>query len=254
MEPQSPFRLDQEVALITGGGTGIGLAIARCFVASGARVVIVGRRENVLAEACRSLGPAAAYRVHDVCRFDQNDTLARSISEQVGPPSILVNNAGTHFKKPAVATSVEEFKALMDTHVFAAHSLCRAVLPGMLSAGKGSILFIASMVSYIGMPQVIAYTAAKSAYVGMVRALAADYSPQGVRVNAIAPGWIQTPLLERALAGDEPRKARILSRTPMNRFGEPIDVGWAAVYLCSPAARFVTGSILPVDGGASTGF
>jgi gluconate 5-dehydrogenase len=110
------------------------------------------------------------------------------------------------------------------------------------------------MTSLIGMPMVIAYTAAKSAYVGMTRALAVEVSSQGVRVNAIAPGWIESPMLRKALAGDDQRSVKILSRTPMGRFGDPDDIGWAAVYLCSPAAKFINGVVLPVDGGASIGF
>lgn len=251
---QDPFRLDNEIALITGGGTGLGLGIARRFVAAGARVVIVGRREDVLIDACESLGPAASFRVHDICRFDENEPLVASVAGEIGAPTILVNNAGTHFKKPAVETGVDEFKALMDTHVFAAHSLSAAVLKRMIPAKHGNIIFIASMTSFLGVPQVIAYAAAKSAYLGMIRTMAADHSGDGVRVNGIAPGWIQTPMLDRALAGDEPRKNKILTRTPMKRLGEPDDVGNAAVYLCSPAAKFVTGVVLPVDGGASIGF
>ena len=250
----NPFSLEGELAVITGGGTGLGLGIARCMVAAGARVVIVGRREEVLVEACHELGPQASYRAHDICHFDENDALIASIAAEMGAPTILVNNAGTHFKKPAVDVTVAEFKALMDTHVFAAHSVSVACLRQMIPAKRGSILFIASMVSFLGLPLVMAYSAAKSAYLGMVRSMSADHAGDGVRVNAIAPGWIQSPMLEKALAGDEPRRNKILSRTPMKRFGEPDDIGHAAVYLSSPAARFVTGVVLPVDGGASTGF
>jgi gluconate 5-dehydrogenase len=124
----------------------------------------------------------------------------------------------------------------------------------MLHRRRGSILWIASMASLLGLPLVSAYTIAKTGIVGAVRALAAELSPHGVRVNAIAPGWIETPMLRKALDGDSRREARILERTPMGRFGESSDIGWAAVYLCSPAARFTTGVVLPVDGGASIGF
>jgi gluconate 5-dehydrogenase len=110
------------------------------------------------------------------------------------------------------------------------------------------------MTSLIGLPRVIAYTTAKTAFVGLVRGLAVELSPCGVRVNAIAPGWIESPMLHQALDQDAERKSRILSRTPMGRFGEAGDIGAAAVYLCSPAGRFVTGVLLPVDGGASIGF
>jgi len=124
----------------------------------------------------------------------------------------------------------------------------------MLVRNSGSILFTASMTSLIGMPLVVAYSAAKSAYLGMVRSLATEFGPKGVRVNAIAPGWIASDMLDRALNGDPARKAKILGRTPLGRFGDPDDIGWAAVYLCSPAGRFINGHVLTVDGGAAVGF
>ncbi|TBW37639.1 SDR family oxidoreductase [Siculibacillus lacustris] len=248
------FRLDGEVALITGGGSGLGLAVAQCMAAAGARVVVVGRREAPLAEACAAIGPSASYEVADITEFDKVEALVARVRERVGPISILVNNAGVHLKKWAVDTTVEAFAEVMNTHVLAAHNLTRHVLPGMIAARHGSVLFTASMTSLIGMTQVIAYSAAKSAYLGMVRALSSEVAEHGVRVNAVAPGWIESPMLRKALAGDEKRTAKILSRTPMGRFGEPDDIGWAAVFLSSPAARFVTGVLLPVDGGASQGF
>ncbi len=190
----------------------------------------------------------------DVTRAkDTTKVLARA-EALFGPITILVNNAGIHLKKPALQTSEEEFLSVFNTHVLGAHALTRGVLPGMLRRRHGSILFIASMASLFGIPNVFAYTAAKSAYVGMVRALATEVSPSGVRVNAIAPGWIETDMSRRATASDPARKRRIIARTPLGRFGEPDDIGAAAVYLCSPAAKFVTGAVLPVDGGVSIGF
>jgi len=248
------FQLPGEVALITGGGTGLGLGIAECFVKAGARVVLVGRREHVLQQACARLGNATSYQVHDVTQRDGADELIKRIHENVGPISILVNNAGIHHKKPAVETSAEEFDLVLQTHVVGAHNLTRAVLPGMIERQHGSVLFTASMTSLIGMPLVIAYSAAKSAYLGMVRSLAVEVSHHGIRINAIAPGWIDTPMLHKALDNDDVRKNKILDRTPMHQFGKPEDIGWAATYLCSKAARFVTGVILPIDGGASIGF
>ena len=248
------FRLDGEVALITGGGSGLGLGMARAMHAAGAKVVLVGRRAEMIEAAAAELGDGAFWETADVTAFATMPALVERVAGRVGPISILANNAGHNFKKLAIDTSVEEFAGMLDTHVLAAHNLTRAVLPGMLAARHGSILFTASMTSLIGMPQVIAYSAAKSAYVGMVRALSTEVAGQGVRVNAIAPGWIESPMLRKALDGDEARSSRILQRTPMQRFGEAEDIGWAAVYLCSPAARFVTGVLLPVDGGASQGF
>lgn len=249
-----PFRLDGEVALITGGGTGLGLGMARALYAAGAQVVLVGRREEMVRGAAEELGERAHWEAADVTDFASLPALVERVIAKTGKVSILLNNAGINFKKLAVDTPVEEFSIMLDTHVLAAHALTQAVLPGMLAAGHGSILFTASMTSLIGMPGVIAYSAAKSAYVGMVRALSTEVAGQGVRVNAIAPGWIESPMLRRALDGDPARSDRILQRTPMGRFGEPEDIGNAAVYLCSPAARFVTGVLLPVDGGASQGF
>lgn len=249
-----PFRLDGELVVITGGGSGLGLAMGRCLAEAGARVVLVGRRVAALEAAAHSIGAAAAYAVHDVDRVEEAPAFIKQVQKQHGPITILINNAGIHLKKPAVETTEAEFLQVFTTHVLAAHALSRAVAPGMIAQGRGSLLFIASMASLFGIPNVVAYSAAKSAYLGMVRALATELSPHGVRVNALAPGWIETDMSRRALADDPARRQKILSRTPLGRMGKPEEVGLAAVYLCSPAARFVTGVVLPVDGGASIGF
>jgi len=248
------FCLEGETALITGGGSGLGLAIAQSMAAVGARVILAARRSGVLKAAAAGIGPQAAYMVFDVTRFKDAPRMVAKAQARWGPITILVNNAGFHLKKPALATSEDEFLRVLNAHVLGSHALTRAVLPAMLRRGHGSILFIASMASLFGIPNVFAYSAAKTAYVGMVRALATEVSPAGVRVNAIAPGWIDTEMSRQATARDPARKRRILARTPLGRFGEPADVGAAAVYLCSPAAKFVTGAVLPVDGGVSIGF
>ena len=249
------FRLQNETALITGGGTGLGLGIARCFVAAGARVVIVGRREAELKSSASDLGKSASFVAHDVTHLDRaSELISRAEQASGGPMTVLVNNAGIHLKKPAQQTTPAEFTSVLQTHVIAAHALTAAVLPGMIERKHGNILFTASMASLFGIPLVVAYSAAKSAYLGMVRSLATELGAQGIRVNAIAPGWIDSDMMRKALSGDPKRSEKILGRTPMNRFGDPDDIGWAAVYLASPAAKFVTGVVLPVDGGASIGF
>lgn len=249
-----PFLLDGALALITGGGSGLGLAMAKCMAAAGARVVLAGRGEEKLKQAAAQIGGQAGYVTHDVTDLPATPGLVEKVTRRFGPISILVNNAGIHLKKAATETTDEEFLQVLTTHVLGAHALSRAVAPGMMERGNGSILFIASMASLIGIPKVVAYSAAKSAYLGMVRALATELSPRGVRVNAIAPGWIETAITRAAMQGDPARREKVLGRTPMGRFGEADDVGMAAVYLCSPAAKFVTGVVLPVDGGVSIGF
>lgn len=248
------FSLKDQVVLITGGGTGIGQAIAQAMHAAGATVALVGRREAELQATATQLGARSHVFVHDITRLDEADALVTRVTRELGPITCLVNNAGIHLKKLALDTTPEEFQKVLNTHILGAHALIRAIGPGMIERKNGSILFTASMASIFGIPQVVAYSAAKSAMIGMVRTLATELSPHGVRVNAIAPGWIETEMSRKAFAGDPARSQKILSRTPMAKFGKPADVGWAAVYLSSAAAAFVTGVMLPVDGGVSIGF
>jgi gluconate 5-dehydrogenase len=251
---KSDLILKGQTALITGGGTGLGLGMAKCFVASGAKVILVGRRKAELEKSCKLIGRNAIPLTGDVTDLGAIPALVERAEKLSGPVTILVNNAGIHLKKPALETSDAEFEAVLRTHVFGAFALTREIGRRMVERKAGNILFTASMASLFGIPQVVAYSAAKSAYVGMVRTLAVELGPQGIRVNAIAPGWIKSDMMNAALSKDPARSAKILSRTPLNRFGQAEDIGWAAVYLCSPAAKFVTGVVLPVDGGASIGF
>jgi NAD(P)-dependent dehydrogenase (short-subunit alcohol dehydrogenase family) len=250
----SMFDLTGQTALITGGGTGLGLGMAKCFAAAGAKVILVGRRKLELEKSRAAIGANAFALAGDVTKLETIPALVEQAEKLAGPVSILVNNAGVHLKKSALETSDAEFAAVLQTHVFGAFALSREVGRRMVARKSGNILFTASMASLFGIPLVVAYSAAKSAYTGMVRTMAVELGSQGVRVNAIAPGWIESDMMNQALDGDPEREAKILGRTPMNQFGAPEDIGWAAVYLCSPAAQFVTGVLLPVDGGASIGF
>jgi NAD(P)-dependent dehydrogenase (short-subunit alcohol dehydrogenase family) len=251
---EKPFSLAGQLGLITGGGTGIGLGIAQAFVAQGARVVITGRRVEPLAQAVAVLGPAASYRVHDVTQYDASEPLIQSIEEQHGPLTALVNNAGNQIHSPAEDFSEEAMQQILDVHLLGAFSLSRHSARRMMKRGQGSILYIASMASLMGIPNVSAYAAAKTAQLGLVRTLAAEWSGRGVRINAIAPGWILTEMSRIAFENNPDRKAKVLGRTPMQQLGEPADIGWTAAFLASPAAKFITGTCLPVDGGASIGF
>jgi len=250
----SAFDLNGQTALITGGGTGLGLGMARCFVAAGAKVVLVGRRKTELDKAVATLGKNAFALVGDVTKLESAPSLVEQAEKLAGPVTILVNNAGVHLKKLATETSDAEFANVLQTHLFGAFALTREAGRRMIERRSGCVLFTASMASLMGIPQVVAYSAAKSAYLGVVRVLATEWGPHGVRVNAIAPGWVASDMLDKAMSGDLARKAKIISRTPLARFGDPDDVGWAAVYLASPAAKFITGVVLPVDGGAAIGF
>jgi len=249
-----PFSLDQRVALITGGGTGLGLGIATAMAQAGATVVIVGRRAEVLEQAVASIGPRADFIIHDVDRTADAPALVAEILRRHGRIDILVNNAGIHLKKRVQDISEEEFFRVLSTHVLGAHALTRACLNDMTSRGDGVVINIASMASLFGIPLVTAYSAAKCALVGMTRTLSTELGPEGIRVNAIAPGWIDSEMMRKAVDSDPERKRKILGRTPLNRFGSASDIGAAAVYLASPAGAFVTGVVLPVDGGASIGF
>jgi gluconate 5-dehydrogenase len=254
MTKEQAFDLSREICLVTGGGTGLGFAMAQALTQCGARVVICGRREVELKQAVSALGPSAAYRVHDITLPEGADRLISEIESTIGPVSILVNNAGMLLKKPSLEIEDDEFQQVLDVNLNAAFSLSRTAARRMIPRKKGSVIFVASMAALFGLPNVIAYTAAKSALAGMIRGLAAEWSPLGLRVNGVAPGWIDSDMMRGAMKNDPSREQKILDRTPLGRFGKPEDIGWAVAYLCSPAAKFVTGTCLVVDGGASIGF
>jgi gluconate 5-dehydrogenase len=248
-----PFKLQDQHALITGGGTGIGYAIAKLMIAAGARVLITGRREETLQCACQELGEAATYLVHDVAQVDSIPELVER-AEAIAPIDVLINNAGRHLKRETLETTDQDFAAVLQTNLLGAFALTREVAKPMAQRQKGCILMITSMAALFGIPQVAAYTASKSALQGLVRQLAVEFAPLGIRVNAIAPGFIETDMNRGIFKRDPARLQKILGRTPMGTLGSPDDIGATAVYLASPAAKFVTGVCIPVDGGASVGF
>ena len=248
------FSLAGRTALITGSTTGLGYAMAECMIAQGARVIVVGRESDKARAAAEALGPNADFANFDVQETDKTEAWVNGLLEKHGTIDILVNNAGNHCKKPIEQMSVSDFTSVLGVHVVGAFALTRALVPHMKANRRGCVLFTASMTSFLGQPFVTGYAAAKSAYLGMIRGLATELGTEGIRVNGIAPGWIDTPMLRKAIEGDDARKNKILGRTPMKRFGDPEDIGWAACYLASDAAKFVNGHVLIVDGGALIGF
>jgi NAD(P)-dependent dehydrogenase (short-subunit alcohol dehydrogenase family) len=246
------FALNGKLCLITGGGSGIGFDIAKCMVFSGAKVIITGRRESPLKEAVAELGENAHYFVNDVTDLASLEGLVNDIETTHGPIDILVNNAGVNMKRPALEVSDEDFNRIIQTNLSAVFALTRACAKRMLDRQSGSIIMISSMAAYYGIDRVVAYAA--SGVEGMVKVLASEFSPQNVRINAIAPGFIETSMMKTAMGSDPDRMNRALNRTPIGKFGKPSDIGWAAVFLASDAARYITGVSLPVDGGNSIGF
>ena len=245
----------KKVAIVTGGGSGIGLAIAEKLVQQNIHTIIVGRDEQKLHFAKEKLGDLCETQTCDLSDLASIPRLVINIIDKHGRIDVLVNNAGINMKKDFTEVTDEEFQRILQTNVTAVLALSREVVKCMLERGlKGGIINISSMASQYGIPKVIAYTASKSAIEGMTRAMATELSPAGIRVNCIAPGFIATDMSAKALNNDPERKAKALGRTPMGELGDPSDIGDSVVFLASDAAKYITGVVLPVDGGNSIGF
>jgi NAD(P)-dependent dehydrogenase (short-subunit alcohol dehydrogenase family) len=251
---KSERSLQGRVAIVTGGGSGLGLAIAEKFTQNGIRTILVGRDREKLNKAKARLGANAFAVPFDLSRLALIPVLVDSVIREFGQIDILVNNAGIYLKKDFTAVTDEEFQSILTTNLCAVFALSREVVKHMLEQGSGSIIHISSMVAQFGMPKVIAYSASKSAIDGITRAMAVELSPKGIRVNAIAPGYIHSDMTEKSLNADPERKAKAIGRTPMGYMGQAADVAEATFFLASDAARYITGVVLPVDGGSSIGF
>jgi len=248
------FSLTGKNALITGGGSGLGLSIAKVLAGNGAKVIIIGRDGNKLRKACDEIGEACSYMCVDLSDLPAIPAFVQQLMQQIKTVDILVNNAGINMKKEALDVTDEEFKNIMLTNQQAVFALTREIAKQMAAAQQGSIIMISSMAAHYGLPKVIAYTASKTAVEGMTRALAVELAEKGIRVNCIAPGFIATDMSAKALNSDTDRMQRVLARTPMKKLGHPDDVGYAAAFLASEGSRFITGAVLAVDGGNSIGF
>lgn len=247
-------KTNRSIAIITGGVSGIGFAIAKKFVQNSIMVILIGRNKTRLKLACETLGELADYVGCDLSRLSDLPEVVEKIRQKHGKIDILVNNAGMHLKKALNDVTDEEYKKVILTNQTAMFSLTREVTMVMQKQSTGVVLNISSMASQYGLPNVIAYTASKAAIEGMTRAMAVELAQYRIRVNCLAPGFIKTNMSTLALEKDPERKKKVLSRTPLGRLGKPEEVADAAFFLVSGSASFITGVVLPVDGGNSIGF
>lgn len=254
------FDLTGKAALVTGGASGIGYAIAEALLKHGASVLVGSRTKSKVEAAAQSLARAtqtdetdsAAPRVEAVT-LDVTDTASvqTAVDRAVklfGSLDILVNSAGVMCKKPTAELTPEEFNALYNTHVTGSLRCAQVARELMQEQHSGCIINLASVSSFVDLVQVTAYAAAKNAVLGLTRSLANEWAKHGIRTNAIAPGFIPTDINRKMIEGTD-RGRRILEHTPMGRFGQASEIGGAAVFLASPAASFVNGHCLVVDGG-----
>lgn len=244
----------QKIAIVTGGASGIGLSIARKFTNNGIYTIIIGRDKKKLDTAVDDMKPLAECIVCDLSQLNCISHFISEIMDKHHHIDILVNNAGINLKKSMIEVSDEEFQKIILTNLTSVFALSREVAKIMLKQKSGCILNISSMSAHYGLPKVIAYTASKAGIEGLTRGMAVELSPFGIRVNCIAPGFIRTDMSSSALDKDPERKQKVLSRTPMGKLGMPEDIAKAALFLVSDNASFITGTVLPVDGGNVIGF
>ena len=245
----NPFDLSGRVAVVTGANTGIGQAIALALAGAGADIAAVGRTpaEETVARV-DALGRRAEVISADLSTIEPVQRVVDQTLERLGRLDILVNNAGIIRRADAVDFSEENWDAVIDTNLKSVFFLCQAAGRHMIDQGSGKIINIASMLTFQGGIRVPSYTAAKSGVGGLTKLLANEWAAKGVQVNAIAPGYIATSNTA-ALQADPARNNAILDRIPTGRWGNPEDLGGAAVFLASTASDYVNGHILAVDGG-----
>jgi 2-deoxy-D-gluconate 3-dehydrogenase len=249
------FDLHGKVALVTGGNGGIGLGIARGLAAAGADVALAGRNEQKNAAALaelEGLGVRAISVVADVTDEAQVRQMVEQTVARFGGLDILIANAGTNVRKAPQDYTLEEWHLITDTNLTSVFTCCQAVFPEMKRRGGGKIVTIGSMTSIFGFNVAPIYAATKGAVVQLTRSLASAWAKDNIQVNSILPGWIDTDLTRRARQVVPGLHENVITRTPTDRWGEPDDLAGAAVFFCSRASDFVTGTALPVDGGFSS--
>ena len=245
----NPFDLTGRVAVITGANTGIGQGIALALAAAGADIAAVGRTPATeTVEQVRALGRRAEIVSADLSTIEPVGRVVDEVVDRLGTIDILVNNAGIIRRADALDFSEEDWDAVIDTNLKSVFFLCQAAARVMVKNGGGKIINIASMLTFQGGIRVPSYTASKSGIGGLTKLLANEWAAKGINVNAIAPGYIATNNTA-ALQADETRNRQIMERIPAARWGDPADLGGAAVFLASSASDYVQGHILAVDGG-----
>ena len=246
---QSQFSLAGKKALVTGASKGIGASIAIAFAEAGADIVLVGRSQESL-KSTRIAIEKIGRKVEELhCDVSSHDQISAAFSDvEKFKVDIVVNNAGTISRAPAADTALEDWQRVIDTNLSSVFQISQACGKAMITRGSGRIINIASLLSFQGGINVPAYTASKHGVAGVTKALANEWGSKGVTVNAIAPGYISTDNTE-ALRNDPDRNASILARIPIGRWGTPEDLSAVAVFLASPAAAYINGEILTVDGG-----
>src|SRR6267154_4097312 len=244
------FRLDGKLALVTGSATGLGAAIAVALAEAGAAVACHGNRRPAeeTSEAIRALGHKSGSFAADLSQPEGADRLYAAVLAGMGAPDVLVNNAGTIYREPAEDHDLQAWMTVVQVNLNSVFRLSQLAGRNMLERRQGKIINIASLLSFQGGIRVPAYAASKGGVAQLTKALANEWAPRNVQVNAIAPGYFRTENTT-ALRQDEVRNSQILARIPSARWGEPEDIAGAAVFLASPASDYVTGEVLVVDGG-----
>jgi len=251
----TPFDLKGKAALVTGGNGGIGLGMAKGLAQAGASIAVAGRDDKKNASAIaalKSLGVTAIAVKVDLQDENSTRAMVEEAAQRLGRLDILVNNAGISIRKAPQDYTLAEWHQVMNTNLTSAFVASQAAYPHLKRGGRGKVVNIGSMMSIFGGGYLAPYGASKGAIVQLTRSLATAWAKDNIQVNAVLPGWIDTALTRRAREELEGLDERVLSRTPAGRWGEPADLAGVAVFLCSAASDFVTGTAIPVDGGYSS--